>query len=108
MAVLEIKPTYAQDGAAALLIHSNGFLGAAVNRRSNPCRGATRSGSNFLSPLFNGKSRSGRKVAPNIGDSCEFAASPAAATRRAGRLEGGHNGPNGPKSPFGLLGIPVI
>src|SRR6266851_1403503 len=72
-----------------------------------PC-GATRSGSNFLSPLFNGKSRSGRKVAPNIGDSCEFAASPVAATRRAGRLEGGHNGPNGPKSPFGLLGIPVI
>jgi len=39
MAVLEIKPTYAQDGAAALLIHSNGFLGAAVNRGSNPCRG---------------------------------------------------------------------
>jgi TIR domain len=33
---------------------------------------------------------------------------PAAATRRAGCLESGHNGPNGPKSPFGILGIPVI
>ena len=40
MAVLEIKPTYAQDGAAALLIHSNGFLGAAVNRGSNPMPGS--------------------------------------------------------------------
>ncbi len=28
-----------------------------------------------------------RKVAPNIGDSCEFTVSPAAATRRTGRRE---------------------
>ena len=73
-----------------------------------PTATATRSGSNFLYPLVNGKGRSVRKVAPNIGDSCEFTASPAAATRRAGRLESGDNAPNGPKSPFGLLGVPVI
>jgi len=42
-----------------------------------------------------------RIVAPNIGDSCEFTASPAAATRQCRRIESGHNGPNGPKSPFG-------
>ncbi|HXM20598.1 MAG TPA: hypothetical protein VN948_04950, partial [Terriglobales bacterium] len=61
-----------------------------------PTATATRSGSNFstryLTAMF-------RKVAPNIVDSCESTASPAAATRRAGCLESGHNGPNGPKSP---------
>jgi hypothetical protein len=52
-----------------------------------PTATAICSGSNFLSPLFNGKWRPVRKAAPNIGDSREFTASPAAATRRAGRLE---------------------
>ena len=73
-----------------------------------PTATATCSGSNFLSPLFNGTWRPLRKVAPNIGDSCEFTTSPTARLVERAVSKAGHSGPNGPKSPFGLLGIPVI